>query len=124
MLQLVGDKDFFDRSTLTANFVSDLNDDLKVFFNTKYSNPKGNGLGGNQIFNALNFDPSISPMVDGAYGMSSAITQEVINPLAGVANSYSKNKTDKLIGKIELQKDLLDNLNYFKIWLFCYFSNR
>ena len=105
-----GDKDFFDRSTFTANFVSDLNDDLKVFFNTKYSNLKGNGHGGNQIFNALNFDPSISPMVDGAYGMSSNITQEVINPLAGVANSYSKNKTDKLIGKIELQYDLLDNL--------------
>ena len=60
--------------------------------------------------NALNFDPSISPMVDGAYGMSSTITQEVINPLAGVANSYSKTKTDKLIGKIELQYDLLDNL--------------
>ena len=48
-------------------------------------------------FNALNFDPSISPMVDGAYGMSTTITQEVLNPLAGLSNSYSDNKTDKLI---------------------------
>ncbi|MDB3901619.1 TonB-dependent receptor [Flavobacteriaceae bacterium] len=117
-----GDKDFYDRSTLTANFTTDLTDDLKVFFNTKYSNLQGNGNGGNQIFNALNFDPSVSPMVDGAYGMSSTITQEVINPLAGVANSYGDNKTDKLIGKIELQFQMLDNLKitsrlgYSSIW--------
>ena len=117
-----GEKDFYDRSTLTANFVSDLNDDLKFFVNTKYSNIKGNGAGGGQIFNALNFDPSISPMVDGAYGMSETITQEVINPLAGLANSYSDGKTDKLIGKLELQYQLLDNLKitsrlgYSSIW--------
>ena len=117
-----GEKDFYDRSTLTANFVSDLNDDLKFFVNTKYSNIKGNGAGGGQIFNALNFDPSISPMVDGAYGMSETITQEVINPLAGLSNSYSDGKTDKLIGKLELQYQLLDNLKitsrlgYSSIW--------
>jgi hypothetical protein len=46
-------------------------------------------------------------MVDGAYGMSSTITQEVINPLAGLSNSYGDNKTDKLIGKLELQYQLL-----------------
>ena len=117
-----GEKDFYDRSTLTANFVSDLNDDLTFFVNTKYSNIKGNGAGGGQIFNALNFDPSISPMVDGAYGMSETITQEVINPLAGLANSYGDGKTDKLIGKLELQYQLLDNLKitsrlgYSSIW--------
>jgi hypothetical protein len=117
-----GDKDFYDRSTLSANFTSDLTDDLKFFINTKYSNLQGNGLGGNQVFNALNFDPSISPMVDGAYGMSSTITQEVINPLAGLSNSYGDNKTDKLIGKLELQYQLLDNfkitsrLGYSAIW--------
>ena len=61
-------------------------------------------------------------MVDGAYGMSSTITQEVVNPLAGVANSYGDNKTDKLIGKIELQYQMLDNLKitsrlgYSSIW--------
>jgi TonB-linked SusC/RagA family outer membrane protein len=117
-----GDKDFYDRSTLTANFVTDLTDDLKVLFNTKYSNLQGNGNGGNQVFNALNFDPSVSPMEDGVYGMSNTITQEVINPLAGVANSYCDNKTDKIIGKVELQYDLLDNLKitsrlgYSGIW--------
>ena len=52
-----GDKDFYNRSTLTANFTSDLTDELKVLVNTKYSNIQGNNLGGNQIFSALNFDP-------------------------------------------------------------------
>ena len=99
-----------------------MSDDLKAIVHTKYSNLKGNGLGGNQIGNALNFDPMVSPMVDGAYGMSSTITQEIINPLAGVSNSYSENKTDKLIGKIELQYQLMDNfkitsrLGYSSIW--------
>ena len=61
-------------------------------------------------------------MVDGAYGMSNTITQEVLNPLAGLSNSYSDNKTDKLIGKIELQYQMLDNLKitsrlgYSSIW--------
>ena len=117
-----GDKDFFDRATFTANFTTDLNDDLKVLVYTKFSNIRNNGNGGNQIFNALNFDPTISPMVNGAYGMSSTISQEVINPLAGVSNSYSENKTDKLIGKIELQYQLMDNLKitsrlgYSSVW--------
>ena len=117
-----GDKDFFDAATFTSNYTSDLSDNLKAIIHTKYSNLQGNGLGGNQIFNALNFDPTISPMLDGAYGMSSTITQEVINPLAGVSNSYSDNKTDKLIGKIELQYQLMDNfkitsrIGYSSIW--------
>ena len=117
-----GDKDFFDAATFTANFTSELSDDLKVIVHTKFSNLQGNGLGGNQINNALNFDPMIKPMVDGAYGMSSTITQEIINPLAGVSNSYSDNKTDKLIGKIELQYQLMDDfkitsrLGYSSVW--------
>jgi len=107
-----GDKDFFDRSTFSANFTTDMSDKLKAIVQTKYSNIKGNGHGGGQIFNALNFDPTVPLMTDGKYSTSGTITQEVINPMAGLSNSYSDNKTDKLIGKIELQYDLLDN---FKI---------
>jgi TonB-linked SusC/RagA family outer membrane protein len=61
-------------------------------------------------------------MTDGKYSTSGTITQEVINPMAGLSNSYSDNKTDKLIGKIELQYDLLDNfkittrIGYSSIW--------
>lgn len=117
-----GDKDFFDRSTFSANFTTDMSDKLKAIVQTKYSNIKGNGHGGGQIFNALNFDPTVPVMTDGKYSTSGTITQEVINPMAGLSNSYSDNKTDKLIGKIELQYDLLDNfkittrIGYSSIW--------
>ena len=117
-----GDKDFFDRSTFSANFTTDMSDRLKAIVQTKYSNIKGNGHGGGQIFNALNFDPTVPLMTDGKYSTSGTITQEVINPMAGLSNSYSDNKTDKLIGKIELQYDLLDNfkittrIGYSSIW--------
>ena len=117
-----GDKDFFDRSTFSANFTTDMSEKLKAIVQTKYSNIKGNGHGGGQIFNALNFDPTVPLMTDGKYSTSGTITQEVINPMAGLSNSYSDNKTDKLIGKIELQYDLLDNfkittrIGYSSIW--------
>ena len=117
-----GDKDFFDRSTLSVNFTTDFSEKLKGIVHTKYSNIQGNGHGGSQIFNALNFDPTLPVMTNGKYSTSSNITQEVINPLAGVDNSYSDNKTDKLIGKIELQYQLMDNfkitsrLGYASIW--------
>ena len=117
-----GDKDFFDRSTFSANFTTDMSEKLKAIVQTKYSNIKGNGHGGGQIFNALNFDPTVPLMTDGKYSTSETITQEVINPMAGLSNSYSDNKTDKLIGKIELQYDLLDNfkittrIGYSSIW--------
>jgi len=117
-----GDKDFFDRSTFSANFTTDMSDNLKAIVQTKYSNIKGNGHGGGQIFNALNFDPTVPLMTDGKYSTSGTITQEVINPMAGLSNSYSDNKTDKLIGKIELQYDVLDNfkittrIGYSSIW--------
>jgi TonB-linked SusC/RagA family outer membrane protein len=99
-----------------------MSDKLKAIVQTKYSNIKGNGHGGGQIFNALNFDPTVPVMTDGKYSTSGTITQEVINPMAGLSNSYSDNKTDKLIGKIELQYDLLDNfkittrIGYSSIW--------
>ena len=101
-----GDKDFYDRSTLSANFKNDLSEKLKLIVHTKYSNIKGNGHGGGQIFNALNFDPTVPVMTNGKYSTSTNITQEVVNPMAGLSNSFSENKTDKLIGKIELQYDL------------------
>tara|TARA_B100000767_G_scaffold149123_1_gene140435 strand:+ start:1818 stop:4862 length:3045 start_codon:yes stop_codon:yes gene_type:complete len=117
-----GDKDFYDRSTLSANFKNDLSEKLKLIVHTKYSNIKGNGHGGGQIFNALNFDPTVPVMTNGKYSTSTNITQEVVNPMAGLSNSFSENKTDKLIGKIELQYDLFDNfkitsrLGYSSIW--------
>ena len=47
---------------------------------------------------------------NGSYGISETITQEIINPLAQIANTYNENNTNKLTGKIELQYELMSDL--------------
>lgn len=104
-----GDKSYFDRLNLTGNFTSRLNDRLTTVFNTTYSNIKSSSV--NPLNNALNFDPTISAVdANGNYGISNTITQEIINPLAQIANTYNKTNVNKFNGKFELQFDVLDNL--------------
>ena len=61
--------------------------------------------------NALNFDPTVSPFENGSFGISETITQEIVNPLAQIDNTYNENKVDKIQGKIELRYELMENLN-------------
>jgi hypothetical protein len=63
------------------------------------------------LSNALNFDPTVNPFEDGSFGISETITQEIINPLAQIDNTYNENKVDKIQGKIELQHQLMENFN-------------
>lgn len=110
-----GDKSFFDRANVTANFSTDLNDKLTFIINTSYANIKSAGLSENNIgsvlSNALNFDPTIAPYdSNGKFGISETITQEIINPLAQIDNTYNKNSTNKLFGKLELQYDIIEDL--------------
>ncbi|MBN2236960.1 MAG: TonB-dependent receptor [Bacteroidales bacterium] len=112
-----GDKSYFNRANLTANFNTSLSDKLTFILNTSYANIAGKSLSENNIgsvlSNALNFDPTVSPYApDGSFGVSSTITQEIKNPLALINDTYNLGKTNKLFGKLELQYDVLDN---FKI---------
>jgi TonB-linked SusC/RagA family outer membrane protein len=112
-----GDKSYFNRANITANFNTDLSDKLTLIVNNSYANIDGKSLSENNIgsvlSNALNFDPMVSPYnSDGSFGTSSTITQEIKNPLAQIANTYNENHTNKIFGKMELQYDVLDN---FKI---------
>jgi TonB-linked SusC/RagA family outer membrane protein len=102
------DKLFFNRFNLTGNFTTDFTDKFKLILNTSYSNLKSAGV--NPLFNALNFDP-VTPVRDsnGDFGVSSTITQEVVNPIAQIDNTYNSNKTDKFFGKFELQYDVLED---------------
>lgn len=109
-----GNKSFFNRANLTANFDTNLSDKLKFIINTSYANIKNSGLSENNIgsvlSNALNFDPTVSPYdADGNFGISNTITQEIRNPLAQIDNTYNTGNTNKLFGKIELQYDVMDN---------------
>ena len=108
------DKSYFNRTNFTTNINTDLTDKTKLLVNTNYTNIKGKGLPENGInsvlSNSLNFDPTVSPYENGSFGISETITQEIINPLAQIDNTYNEGNTNKLTGKIELQHDLMDNL--------------
>jgi len=108
------DKSFFNRTNFTTNINTDLTDKTKLLVNTNYTNIKGKGLPENGInsvlSNSLNFDPTVNPYENGSFGISETITQEIINPLAQIDNTYNEGNTNKLTGKIELQHDLMDNL--------------
>ncbi|MDB9712853.1 TonB-dependent receptor [Flavobacteriaceae bacterium] len=108
------DKSFFNRTNFTTNINTDLTEKTKLLVNTNYTNIKGKGLPENGInsvlSNSLNFDPTVSPFQNGSFGISETITQEIINPLAQIDNTYNEGNTNKLTGKIELQHDLMDNL--------------
>ena len=110
-----GEKSFFNRTNFTTNINTDLTDKTKLIVNTNYTNIKGKSLAENGITsvlsNALNFDPTVSPFEDGSFGISETITQEIINPLAQIDNTYNENKVDKIQGKIELQHELMENFN-------------
>ena len=110
-----GEKSFFNRTNFTTNINTDLTDRTKLLVNTNYSNIKGKSLSENGITsvlsNALNFDPTVNPYENGSFGISETITQEIINPLAQIDNTYNENQVNKIQGKIELQHELMENFN-------------
>ena len=111
-----GHHSFFNRTNFTTNLDTDLNDKTRLLVNTNYTNIKAEYLPENGInsvlSNSLNFDPMVSPFdQNGSYGISETITQEIINPLAQIANTYNENNTNKLTGKIELQYELMSDLS-------------
>lgn len=110
-----GDKSFFNRANVTANFNTDLSDKLTFIINTSYANIETKSLSENNIgsvlSNALNFDPTVDPFDEnGNYGISNTITQEIRNPLAQINDTYNKGTSNKLFGKMELQYSVLENL--------------
>ena len=110
-----GDKSYFNRANVTANFNTNLSEKFVFIANTSYANIKSAGLSENNIgsvlSNALNFDPMVSPYdANGKFGISETITQEIKNPLALIDNTYNKGNTNKFFGKLELQYDIIDNL--------------
>jgi TonB-linked SusC/RagA family outer membrane protein len=114
-----GEKSFFNRINATSNLSFDLSSKLKFITNTTYTNIKGAGVPENAInsviSNALNFDPTVPvlnnvPNTYGKYSTSKYILSEIINPLTQLEDTYNRNNTSKLYGKLELQYDLLKNL--------------
>ena len=89
-----GDKSYFNRANVTANFNTNLSEKFVFIANTSYANIKSAGLSENNIgsvlSNALNFDPMVSPYdANGKFGISETITQEIKNPLALIDSTYN-----------------------------------
>ncbi len=114
-----GSKSYFNRVNATSNLTFDLSSKLKFLANTTYTNIKGAGVPENTInaviSNALNFDPTVPvlnnvPNTYGKYSTSKYILSEIINPLTQLDDTYNKNNTSKLYGKLELQYDVIKNL--------------
>ena len=111
------DKSNFRRMSFTNNLTVDLTDKLKFITFNNYSNIKLSSISENSVVgvlsNALNFDPTLSVYDDnGDFSTSDLILQEVINPVAQIDNTYNEEFTNKLIGKFELQYDILNNLKF------------
>ena len=102
-------KSKFQRLNLTGKFTTNLTDNFQVILNTNYANLNETGI--NELFNALNFDPTL-PVYDkkGKYSISKQITQEIVNPLASMENTYNDSKINKLFGKLVFKYEPLNNL--------------
>ena len=107
-----GDKANFKRYTTRVNFNTDLLEHLKLTTNLLYTGTERKTLSENAIgsvlFNALNNAPTFSVRDgNGDFTLAEGLGNEVINPLAQVANTFNANKVDRLSGKIALNYNFL-----------------
>ncbi len=107
-------KSGFDRTTLRFNFDHDWTDNLTMksglfYTNTSRSTIAESGLG-SVLFNALNMNPTI-PIRDanGDFSLAENLGNEVINPLAQLANTFNDNNIDKISGNFGLTYDFLEH---------------
>jgi TonB-linked SusC/RagA family outer membrane protein len=108
------DKSDFDRFTMRGNFDHSWTKNLKMKTGFLYSytsrkNINDGGLG-SVLFNALNMAPTI-PVYDqtGEFSLAEGLGNEVINPVAQLANTFNKNKVGKISGNFGLTYSFLDH---------------
>ncbi|MFS4415217.1 SusC/RagA family TonB-linked outer membrane protein [Maribacter sp. 2307ULW6-5] len=109
-----GNKSNFTRLTSRINFNTDLLENLKLTANVLYTGTtrrtlSENGIG-SVLFNALNNAPTLPVRnPDGAFSISEGLGNEVINPLAQVANTFNGTEVDRISGKLGLNYSFWDN---------------
>lgn len=112
-----GDKATFDRITARASYNVDILDNLKFNSSMLYSGTEGSGILENTIgsvlYNALNNAPTFSVRdATGAFTLAEGLGNEVINPLAQLANTYNQNNVDRITGSFGISYEFLD---HFKV---------
>lgn len=112
---IVGGSDAnYNRLTARMNYSLDILDNLKfntsgIYTNTNRKTLAENSLG-SVLFNALNMSPTLSIYDDnGDYTLAEGLGNEVINPIAQIANTYNDTKVDKISGVFGLSYSFLEN---------------
>lgn len=100
-----GSKANFNRSTVRMNVNTDILENLKLTTNLLYTNTKRKTLAENAIgsvlFNALNNAPTFDVLDEnGDFTLAEGLGNEVINPLAQIANTFNATDVDRISGKI------------------------
>lgn len=96
-----GNKSNFNRFSTRFKYNLDFLKNFKLNVSAIYTDANKNNLSenvlGSVLFNALNMDPTL-PVYDaeGNFTIAEGLGNEVINPLAQLADSYNKTKTDKI----------------------------
>jgi len=104
----------FTRFTQKANYSVDFLENFKfnsglIYSFTNKKNLSENALG-SVLFNALNMSPTLSVRDEnGEFTLAEGLGNEVINPIAQMANSYNRTKVSKLSGNASLAYNFLDH---------------
>ncbi|CAM4059696.1 SusC/RagA family TonB-linked outer membrane protein [Gillisia hiemivivida] len=109
-----GSKSNFERITGRGSFNYDILDNLKLSTTAIYTHSNRSTLPentlGSVLFNAINMAPTI-PVFDanGEFSLAEGLGNEVINPVAQVANTYNNSQVDKITGTAGLAYDFFDH---------------
>lgn len=110
------DKAGFERTTLRANYGTAIAQKVKIdgsfiYTYTSRSTLSENALG-SVLFNALNMGPNLTVFDDnGDYTLAEGFGNEVINPVAQIANTHNNGKVNKYSGRLGVNIPLINNLS-------------
>ena len=110
-----GPKANFNRSTLRVNYNMEPLKNLNVVTNLLYTNTNRKTLAenslGSVLFNALNNAPTFAVRdANGEFTLAEGLGNEVINPLAQIANTFNETGVDRISGKVGAAYTLLEGL--------------
>lgn len=108
-----GDKSGYTRYNARVNFTTDLAprvtlENILLYTNEERSTLPENGIG-SVLYNTINAAPTASVRTDEGRFTYLEEVNDIINPLAQIANTFNEAQTNKLVGKQELGYDINDN---------------
>jgi len=110
-----GDKANFKRWTTRVNYNLDLFEKLKLTANVLYTGTDRSALAenslGSVLFNALNNAPTFAVRDgNGDFTLAEGLGNEVINPVAQIANTFNDTDVHRISGKFGLDYEVLKNV--------------